>query len=166
MSEVFHIGDLHLGHKKILEFSGDFRGGETPEEHDEWIIAQWNSRVTKRDKVFVHGDVCFSRDKLPLLDRMTGSKILICGNHDKFNASVYLKYFTDVVGFVRYKNHWLSHAPIHPDELRGKRNIHGHVHSTDINDNRYINVSVEANYGIPMEHVELTEQGIVNDDIQ
>jgi calcineurin-like phosphoesterase family protein len=42
---------------------------------------------------------------------------------------VYLKYFEDVRGFLRYKQMWLSHCPIHPQELyRCKLNVHGHIH--------------------------------------
>ena len=45
--------------------------------------------------------------------------------------------------FVKYKEFWLSHAPIHPEELRDRINIHGHVHYKNIDDARYFNVSCE-----------------------
>ena len=59
-------------------------------------------------------------------------------------------------GLYKYKEFWLSHAPIHPCELRGKRNIHGHVHQNHVmdehhkRDNRYINVCVENTDGAPV----------------
>ena len=37
MNNEFFIGDLHLGHKKILDFSPQ-RGGTNVDEHNEWII--------------------------------------------------------------------------------------------------------------------------------
>ena len=49
----------------------------------------------------------------------------------------------------------MSHAPIHPNELRGRFNLHGHVHQNSITlpdgslDDRYINCCVEMSYGIP-----------------
>ena len=49
----------------------------------------------------------------------------------------------EVYGFVKYKEFWLSHCPIHPNELRGKVNIHGHVHNKTIIDCNYFNTSCE-----------------------
>lgn len=158
MSRVFFISDLHLGCKNILNFSGHLRDGDTSLEHDHILVTRWNTTVSKRDKVYVLGDVCFDHDRLPLLEELKGTKVLIRGNHDdNLHASTWLKYFSDVQGITKYgKEFWLSHAPIHPAELRGKRNIHGHVHSNSIRDaygeldNRYINVCVETNLGYPI----------------
>lgn len=149
MSDIYFISDLHLGHKKILEFSPS-RGGSTVDEHDTWIVSQWNSVIVKRDIVYVLGDVCFDIEKMKLLSLMAGEKRLILGNHDVFPIEEYLKYFTKVYGLTKYKGFWLSHAPIHPEELRGKPNIHGHVHNNIINDSRYISVCVEALNGKPI----------------
>lgn len=153
MGSVRFIADLHLGHKHICEFSGPYRGDvKTVDEHDAWIIEQWNQVVLKNDLVMVLGDVCFDKSKLPLLKKMRGSKHLIFGNHDKFGLQEYLKYFDKVHGFTKYKGRaWLSHAPIHPAELRGKFNIHGHLHFKTMCDDRYINVSVEKLYGRPVQ---------------
>lgn len=152
MSIVRFISDLHLGHKSICEFSGKYRGGVTTvEDHNKWIVDQWNSVVTKNDLVYVLGDVCFDKDTLPLLKKMKGNKHLILGNHDKFPLQVYLQYFNKVHGFEKYKGRaWLSHSPIHPNELRGKWNIHGHVHQNIVDDLRYISVCVEAVSGKPI----------------
>lgn len=155
MSRVFFISDLHLGHKNVLGFSPD-RDGDTVDEHDGVLVAKWNLTVHKRDTVYVLGDVCFEVSKLSLLDSMQGTKHLIIGNHDKFQTRLYLKYFKSVHGFRTYKGFWVSHAPIHPDELRGRRNIHGHVHSKIVTrsngtpDTRYIPVCVEQTNGYPI----------------
>lgn len=149
MSDIYFISDLHLGHKKILEFSPS-RGGSNVDEHDAWIVSQWNSVIVKRDIVYVLGDVCFDIEKMKLLSLMAVEKRLILGNHDVFPIEEYLKYFTKVYGLTKYKGFWLSHSPIHPEELRGKLNIHGHVHNKIINDPRYISVCVEALNGKPI----------------
>ena len=90
------------------------------------------------------------------LGRLNGNKNLILGNHD-----IQLRdwvYFNKVVGFEKYKGTWLSHAPIHPAELRGKLNIHGHVHYATITtpsgvvDARYFNCSIENTNGRPIAH--------------
>ena len=75
--------------------------------------------------------------------RVKGNKNLVLGNHD-VDAKFFSPYFSKVCGFARYKGAWLSHAPIHPEELRGKINIHGHTHYHCIlDDSRYINVCCE-----------------------
>lgn len=150
MSKLYVISDLHLDHKKILEFSPK-RGGTNVEEHNEWIVESWNSVVTKRDTVIVLGDVAFSVEALDkYMPRMAGNKVLVRGNHDKFDLGVYLKYFSNVYGLVKKRGFWLSHPPIHPQELRGRKNIHGHVHSATVPDDHYINACVEACNGVPM----------------
>ncbi len=148
--EIFFISDLHIGHKSILKFSGDYRAGTTIDEHDEWIKDSWNKVVQKRDLVYVLGDVCFNREKLPMFSAMKGNKILIRGNHDEFMTKEYLNYFTEVYGLYKRYGIWMSHAPIHPDELRNKPNIHGHVHHKTIQDPRYFNACVENLKGTPV----------------
>lgn len=147
--QIFFISDLHIGHKNILNFS-PCRYGENINEHDRWIIAQWNSVVRPKDIVYCLGDVVFDINKIEMLNELNGQKMLVRGNHDKFPIEVYLKYFNNIYGMLGYKGFWLSHCPIHPDELRGKRNIHGHVHNSSIPDDRYINVCVEALNGVPI----------------
>jgi calcineurin-like phosphoesterase family protein len=127
-------------------------------------VNKWNSVVTKRDVVYVLGDVCFDVSKMPLLDTMLGTKYLIIGNHDTFQLGVYQKYFKKIHGFRTYKGYWISHAPIHPDELRGRRNIHGHVHNNPIMlkgyepDLRYIPVCVEQLNGYPVPFDKIKER--------
>lgn len=140
---TYFISDLHLGHKNILSFSPN-RYGTNVDEHDLYQISQITSTITKRDLLFILGDVAFSLEKLELLKHIRGSIVLVRGNHDTFELSEYSKYFNDVLGLVRYKEFWLSHSPIHPEELRGKHNIHGHVHMQSIPDDRYINVCCDV----------------------
>ena len=54
--------------------------------------------------------------------------------------------YDEVHALLKYKEFWLSHAPLHPDELRGKRNIHGHVHTASVPDTKYLNVSVDSTF--------------------
>jgi calcineurin-like phosphoesterase family protein len=149
MSTVRFISDLHLGHEKILQFSPS-RGGDCVVSHSEWLVDQWNSVVGKNDTTWVLGDVCFNKNHLKYLKMMKGQKIMVWGNHDKFPLTKYQEYFHLVYGFRKKYGFWISHAPIHEQELRGRRNIHGHVHSQSIPDPRYINVCVEALNGIPI----------------
>lgn len=149
---VFFISDLHLGHRKILDFE-PMRLGEPVsclEAHDEILVERILKTVNKRDILWVLGDVAFSKQGLAMLaDTIPCRMKLVRGNHDQFAMTNY-SMFEEVLGLVKYKGFWLSHAPIHPAELRGIKNIHGHVHSQSIPDERYINVCVEALSGYPV----------------
>ena len=158
-SKKYIISDLHLSQKNILKYSGSLRGGTTSEEHDEWIITQWNSIVTKHDLVYVLGDISMGRQGLALVKRLKGNKMLIRGNHDVYATKDYLQYFQEVHGLLHYRGvFWMSHAPIHPNELRGRFNLHGHVHQNSIPDDRYINCCVEMSYGVPQSLDDLFEK--------
>ena len=146
----FLISDLHLGHKNIVKQSLGLRPGPTVEDHNEWLVRQWNSVVTKHDRVWVLGDVVFGNENFKYLARMNGQKFLIRGNHDKHDITTYLKYFNNVYGFRRLNGFWISHAPIHPASLRGRFNVHGHIHKGSLPDLRYINVNVDVLNGVPM----------------
>ena len=139
---VKFIGDLHFGHRNIHKFRPEL-GLADELEHREYLIDRWNSTVNKRDVVWVMGDACFTQEALPDLDRLRGIKFLILGNHD-LGTNEIRHHFDKVCGFQSYKGFWLSHCPIHPEELRGKPNIHGHVHSKTLVDTKnYFNVSCE-----------------------
>jgi calcineurin-like phosphoesterase family protein len=168
MAGAFFISDLHLKHKNILTFAGHYRDGDTVEEHDEILIEKINSKVHKRDKLFILGDVVWKREDLSIISRINGQKELIIGNHDEARIDEYRKYFDKVHGFYKYRGFWISHCPIHPDELRGCKNVHGHVHMNCImkrflgfpyaRDTRYIPVTVEALDGYPICYDELLAQ--------
>jgi calcineurin-like phosphoesterase family protein len=141
-----------MGHKRVINFHNDFRskvmGVDTIEQHDDMICDLWNDVVTKRDVVYVLGDLGNAWWKLKDLP---GTKKLHLGNHDNEKAHRYLEVFDDIIGCVSYKKHWITHIPMVQKELWGKKNIHGHTHSTGIADPMYINLSVEMTGGMPIE---------------
>jgi len=61
------------------------------------------------------------------------------GNHDKDHVFDYLEIFDNVIGPIKYKKHWLSHFPIHESELYNRPVIHGHTHSTGVENKMYVN---------------------------
>lgn len=158
MSAVYFLSDLHLGHKNICKFRTGFT---SVEEHNALIKENYHKRVTKRDTVYFLGDVAFDEESLVDVKTWAGAKkILICGNHDLDNFSMkqLVEIYDEVYSLFKYKNMWLSHAPIHPDELRGKINVHGHTHYHVIDDNRYLNVCMEQINYTPIELHELREK--------
>jgi calcineurin-like phosphoesterase family protein len=128
MSIVRFIADLHLSHANMAKR----RGFSSIEEHDEHIIAQWNSVVHKRDITYILGDVTMEKSSpYPLLDRLNGLKHIVLGNHDRRQDVPHLlQYVESVGGMIQYKGIILTHCPIHPSELeyRFNKNIHGHIH--------------------------------------
>lgn len=141
MGNVWFCSDLHLDHKNIAKFRTHV---DSPEHNEELIFSEIKQHVTKRDVLYVLGDCAFSYASLKRLGEFDCEKRLIRGNHDDFvTTEQLLEVFSTVEGLVRYKNFWLSHAPVHPAELRGKYNLHGHVHYASIDDPRYLNCCVE-----------------------
>lgn len=152
MSAVYMTSDWHLGHRNILKYrKGDFT---TREELEALLEKNFNSIVTKRDLTYFLGDMCFDRKSLEIIKRLNGRKLLILGNHDNhLTVRDYLEVFDDVIGPIKKDGFWLSHQPIHPQELYGKPNIHGHTHNQNVmydykgvklKDRRYWNVSVDV----------------------
>ena len=148
--ETFLISDTHFGHSNILTFKkqdgSPLRVFNNIQEHDEYLIQQWNKTISPTDKVYHLGDVGFKNwTALSLiLSRLNGNKILIKGNHDIFKPSQYLQYFKDIRGSHQLDKFILTHIPIHPESIsRWKANIHGHLHSNTYKDKQYYNVSVE-----------------------
>lgn len=143
MATVYFIGDIHAGHKNICKFRTEF---SSEEEHFQFVKENYHRVVTKRDTVFFMGDIAFSKERLDDVSKWIGEqKVLIAGNHclDNLTMKELVNSFDKVYALKKYKEFWLSHAPIHPEELRGKCNIHGHVHYATLDDNRYFNTSLE-----------------------
>lgn len=163
MCKNYFIGDLHLGHKdSLLRWRTDFK---TIEEHNATVIDGVMSVAKKRNTLFLLGDCFLSMQAadiyLPIIRNGFGKLVFIPGNHDTDNTkrqAVFRKVIEvmdEVHALKKYKEFWLSHAPIHPEELRGRSNIHGHVHSNSLEDTRYINTSCEAINYIPIELEEI-----------
>ena len=158
MINTFFIGDTHFGHKNIMKFEPVHRPFKSVEEHDEVLIERWNSVVKSNDIVWHLGDVAFGQENLDKIGRCNGKKKLVMGNHDTFQIERYAKYFTHVYGAVVYKKFLLTHIPIVSTQFyRCKGNIHGHTHSNNMDDPRYINVSCEQNNLTPINYEDLTD---------
>lgn len=158
MSVVWITSDWHLGHKNISKFREQV---SSMEKNTEILIQNYLDLVHKRDIVWFLGDVAFDRDHLELIKELPGAKSLVLGNHDtdrKVNIHDLCQVFDKIYSLVRYKHAWLSHAPIHPDELRGRFNIHGHTHNHHIDDPRYFNVCVDQTHMKPLKYQDIIEK--------
>lgn len=151
MSKTWISSDLHLGHARI----GKYRDGiDSPEDNTKWIVDWWLANVRPRDTVILLGDTAFNEEAIDIIAELPGRKVQIGGNHDDQPVTSYLRAFDVIRGCQKFKKlGWLSHFPLHPDELRGHFSIHGHVHYATIDDWRYINVccdNLQKNIGQPM----------------
>lgn len=132
----FYISDLHLGHKNILSL--DERNFETLEDMHATIINNWNSVVKDTDTVYIIGDLAWKNAVgIDVLNRLTGNKVLILGNHDKINNEIRkafievtnTKIITDSENGITQQL-ILSHYPIAHwyNQFKGSILIYGHVH--------------------------------------
>lgn len=145
---VYFSSDWHLGHRSILKYREQFN---TIEEHDDTIFAEL-SKLTKRDVLYILGDFLFDCDNFEnYLIRISKYPVrikLVMGNHDslKLYSQTIAKNIEIQLPLFSYKNYWLSHCPIHEQELRGRTgNIHGHLHFAELNDSRYFDVGLDKN---------------------
>lgn len=145
MSTPRFIADTHLGHKNIYKYRSVFK---STLHNDLYFMEVLESTTTKRDIMYFLGDTIFDKKYIPFIKSLPGTKILIMGNHDSEYIDIreLTKGFDEIHSLVKYKEFWLSHAPIHPEELRGKKNIHGHVHTHSVQSTDYLNVSVDSSF--------------------
>lgn len=145
MSTPRFIADTHMGHKNIWKYRPVFESTLHNDLYFQYILAE---TCTKRDTMFILGDAVFDEKYLPFFKELPGTKILILGNHcsEYISTSKLCDTFDEVHALLKYKEFWLSHAPIHPEELRGKKNIHGHVHTESVSGLEYMNVSVDSSF--------------------
>ena len=142
----YFTSDLHFGHKNIVsKYRQEF---SSIEEHDTLLLEQF-SKLNKRDIVFVLGDFIFECKEyeyyINQLKKMPCRIKLLLGNHDSkrlYNEDR----FELLLPLTNYKKFWLTHAPIHSQEMRYRLgNIHGHMHKEKLSDKRYFNVNVDMN---------------------
>jgi len=152
---VYFTSDLHLGHKVIHKYRNDKFSSQ--EDHDEYILSKIES-LPKRSVLKVLGDFIFDSDKydyyIERLSKVNCRIQVVMGNHDSLRL-----YKEDIfemqLPLYSYKNMWISHSPIHSQEMRGRfGNIHGHLHKEYIQkeifngyfrDERYFNVNLDVN---------------------
>lgn len=179
--QIWVTADPHFSHAGVCRFLAPnnidkLRPWNNTEEMDEALVKNWNSVVGEFDRVYLLGDVAINRRALPILHRLKGKKVLVKGNHDIFALKDYLPYFEDIRAYVVKKNSEggkviLSHIPIHEESLgRWGLNIHGHLHahkvtrrinrSREVEDRRYVCVSVEQTNFTPITLEEAVSRGI------
>lgn len=143
---IWFTSDLHFFHDRILDFHPRRKElfGKTIEEAKEAMIQLWNSRVDKKDTIYILGDLSFGtiEDKRKLFQRLNGNKVLILGNHDKVpdHLKCYFNHITQIKNMTFKKSVYnflhrdiemiMCHFPMLSWEHKDKNSvmIHGHCH--------------------------------------
>jgi len=172
---AYACADLHLGHRNIhkyrnkpdgwaLDQTAMFTNFADSAEHDQCVVDRWLEMgfKTKRDTIYLMGDLAFTPEAWDLLDSLPGRKVVILGNHCTERTHIEkiasLKTVNNVHSMLSYKGMWLTHAPMHPAHLRGKRNLHGHLHGDLVKDPRYFNCGLEHTNMRPIPLEEIFEE--------
>jgi len=143
---IWVTADLHLNHQGILKTCRKFN---SIEEHNEYIIQQYNSVVGKDDLVYILGDCLWTplAKGADLIKRLNGRKILVLGNHDKGNVNEYKSIgFIDAVPspYFYSRDIILSHEPAFEAYNNPYAfNVHGHLHQSVVDLPNFINVNIE-----------------------
>lgn len=156
-ARTLYIADCHFYHRR-LNTEMDNRGFSSVEEMNEYMIRQWNAKVTEKDTVYILGDFSLAGgfQTSGVLECLNGKKHLIIGNHD----DRYLgdKFFEDhrlrsVKPYVEIRDKGriviLSHYPIfcYKGQYRKDKQgnsltymLYGHVHNShdEVLINRFI----------------------------
>lgn len=133
--KIFYISDTHFGHTHIIRY--DNRPFMNATEMEETIIKRWNEIVGDKDTVYILGDFSWYKEAqtLDILNRLTGQKVLIKGNHDRISPKV-AKKFVKVCDYLEIKDNGrkviLSHYPMPfwNGQFRDSVHLYGHVHNS------------------------------------
>ena len=163
------ISDTHFYHNNIINYCN--RPFNDANYMNNYIIEKWNSVIKKDDTIYHLGDFALGWDKTKyktkkecytdLMNRLNGNKILIRGNHDKETKEFYRDIgFKKVHDYLEIDDILLIHYPITINENKYIKDdllefinqfninkyrliIHGHIHNSNYNPTKHINVSVE-----------------------
>lgn len=177
-----YISDCHFFHGR-MNYAMDCRGFSSTEELNEHMIEQWNKAATKKDEVYVLGDLSFGSGTATneIIKRLNFKRLyLIEGNHDRrflkdraFDSSAvewvkpYAKTQDNKHSLI------LSHYPIMCYDGQYRKNVdgeslttmmYGHVHLTQdyslikryiemVENERELGSSLSQEKGIPIEMI-------------
>ena len=136
--ELYFTSDLHFGHKNIIDYCK--RPFSDVNEMNQFIIDEWNKKVTDMDVVYLLGDISFAsvNKTIELHNQLNGTIHLIVGNHDKhlLKSDKFKSRFANVCNYHEFEHNGiticLSHYPMTNwyNQRKGGWMLHGHTHGT------------------------------------
>lgn len=117
-TKAYTLADLHFKHPTVVKFRTQFNSAN---EHDQFVLDQINSIVTKHDSLYILGDCCVGSGGYELLRQLRCKNLfLVPGNHDGERSAIQTEYFNKVFGSYARKLRGLelgavfTHIPVHP----------------------------------------------------
>lgn len=168
---TYFTSDLHHKHKKILNFTERNKVTDV-ENHTDWLVSVWNSRVKPGDTVYHLGDISFSNRYLQLsqfVSRLNGDIYLIKGNHDNPQFMKQLLKDKLIVWYGDYKEIVINqvktvlfHYPISSWRAMhyGSYHLFGHCHGNFNPPGKSIDVGLDSVYNLFGEYKVLSENEI------
>lgn len=162
MSKIFFTSDHHFNHENIIKYCNRPYNSISEMNYD--YINKWNSVIKISDKVFHLGDFALksSYNSIRNLTQiLNGYKILIKGNHDRFNCNFavnqlgFNECYTSYI-FEHEVSYILNHKPRYDLKIK---HLCGHVHEKwKINENgNILNVGVDIWNGYPISLEEIND---------
>ena len=169
---IYLTADMHFGHSGVIELS--HRPFSNVQEMDRLITYNWNNTVSKRDTVYVLGDVWYKseRNAADYVQKLNGKKYLIKGNHDSkaLKNNEFVKLFEDIQDIMETiidgERVIMCHYPMGEwnGYFRGAWHAHGHIHNNRtgvfeylLTQERALNAGVDINGFRPVTFKELKE---------
>lgn len=130
MTRVLFTSDLHLFHKLPIRL----RGFADADEQLASLRETWNEHVTKRDTVWILGDLNVGRqaEAIAFIDTLPGTKHLVFGNHDKGHPA-----YCSPAAQARYFPTFASAQTQAQVKLAGRKVLLSHLPYDDTNDARH-----------------------------
>ena len=144
MPNIWVGGDWHLWNVNLRDERHPFRSKQNIEEFKQYLASK---PIQPDDLFLVLGDLCDpeATDAQNLRDVIAAippcMKVLVKGNHDTAEDSLYLNAGFDLVTDIVLIHHMIfSHIPVYVSHEQ--LNVHAHLHSVKISvfDDRYVNV--------------------------
>ena len=157
----FYISDLHNDDSNIIIY--EHRPFKDTKHMRKILVANWNSKVTNDDTVWILGDI----GNPEILRDLNGNKKIVLGNHDKLDKIKSICPEIEVYNYpIMVGPLWLSHEPIlYMPKESPYLNIHWHIHSFNYGigstweeGRRHFNVSVENIGYAPISKQEIIER--------
>lgn len=144
------ISDTHFSDEEL-------KCGIPNRPSDEELLKKINSKVGKKDLIFILGDV----GNIEFAKKLKGYKVLVCGNHD-VGHTVYEEVFDEVYSgpLMIGEKIILSHEPL--NGINWALNIHGHNHQPKGNDTYHLNVCADVIGYEPLNMNQLMKQGLMS----
>ena len=159
----YFTADLHLSHENIIGYCA--RPFANAKKMNATIIRRFNEVLTEGDTLYILGDLSTWYNVQPeeigkLVRRIKGRKILILGNHDKFNVFDYIDMGIESAHTHFFHEGLRVHLVHDPSVASGPASmlwLCGHVHGLFKEVRNVLNVGVDVWDFRPVSETEVRE---------